>query len=194
MPDFLVIFRMMEARIQQLATISSNLDSSSCKTLNAMLTRLYAFSTVLLMCASFVLGARAQTDEHAVRETIQTMFDGMRAGDSSLVRVVLHSDARFLTTGERDGQPFLQEGGVEGFVQAVGTPHQEVWDERISNVTIQIDDRLAAAWMDYSFYLGETFSHCGVNAFQLFKTSDGWRIIQITDTRRIEQCAASDEP
>lgn len=162
--------------------------------LNAMHLRLYLPLLTILMCASLAIEARAQSDAAAVRRTVQTLFDGMRAGDSTMVRSVLHPEARFLTTGERDGRPVLQKGGVDGFVEAVGTPHEAVWDERIGNLTIQIDDRLAAAWMDYSFYLGDRFSHCGVNAFQLFKTAEGWRVIQITDTRRTEGCASSDTP
>lgn len=156
--------------------------------------RLFRSLPTLLICFSFTIGARAQSDEAAVERAVETFFDAMRAGDSTMVRSVLHPDARFLTTGERDGRPVLQEGGVDGFVEAVGAPHEEVWDERIRNLTIQIDDRLAAAWMDYSFHLGKRFSHCGVNAFQLFKTADGWRVIQITDTRRTDGCASSDNP
>jgi hypothetical protein len=117
----------------------------------------------------------------------------MRAGDSSAVRSALHPNARFMTTLVRDGIPVLHDGGVEGFVEAVGRPHDEVWDERIWNVKIQIDDLLASAWMDYAFFLGSEFSHCGVNAFQVFKAADGWKVIQITDTRRTEGCELPDD-
>ena len=86
----------------------------------------------------------------------------------------------------RNGTPELQAGSIDEFVRAVGTPHAEVWDERIDDVEIEVDDPLATAWMDYRFHLGETFSHCGVNAFQFLRTADGWQVIQITDTRRRE--------
>ncbi len=82
----------------------------------------------------------------------------------------------------------LREDAIDAFVAAVGTPHDEVWDERIWNVQVRVDGNLATAWMDYAFYLGERFSHCGVNAFQLFRGPEGWRIIQIADTRRREGC------
>ena len=95
-----------------------------------------------------------------------------------------------MSAAVRDGQPVLVETDIAQFVQAVGMPRAEVWDERIANLVIQVDDNLATAWMDYSFYLGPSFSHCGVNAFQLFRAPEGWRIIQITDTRRMEGCEA----
>jgi hypothetical protein len=47
---------------------------------------------------------------------------------------------------------------------------------------------MAAIWTEYSFYLGDKFSHCGVNSFQLFKDETGWKIIYIVDTRRKEGC------
>jgi hypothetical protein len=47
---------------------------------------------------------------------------------------------------------------------------------------------MATAWTPYKFYLDKTFSHCGVNAFQLFKSENGWKIISILDTRRKEPC------
>ncbi|HFA51249.1 MAG TPA: hypothetical protein ENJ95_19730 [Bacteroidetes bacterium] len=31
-------------------------------------------------------------------------------------------------------------------------------------------------------------SHCGVNAFHLFKSREGWKITQVTDTRRRNNC------
>ncbi|NNF04972.1 MAG: nuclear transport factor 2 family protein [Rhodothermales bacterium] len=38
--------------------------------------------------------------------------------------------------------------------------------------------------MDYAFFLGESFSHCGVNTFTLARQADGeWRTIAVADTR-----------
>ena len=149
------------------------------------------FFTIVLL-SGLTLAAQAQPDDD-VRAVVDRFFDGMRAGDSTVVRSVLHPEARFLTTMTRDGIPMLHIGSVDAFLDAVGSPHEEVWDERIWNVNIHVDDRLAAAWMDYAFFLDDEFSHCGVNAFQLFHDSDGWKVVQITDTRRREGCDIPDE-
>lgn len=124
-----------------------------------------------------------------VRATIDRLFDGMRRADSTAVRAAFHPEARLMTIGVRQGAPVLAGVSVDAFVRAVGTPHDDVWDERISNVEIRVDGNLATAWMDYSFYTGETFSHCGVNAFQLFRGPEGWKVFHIADTRRREACA-----
>jgi len=125
--------------------------------------------------------------EQEVKAVVERLFDGMRAGDSAAVHAVFHPQARLQTTAVRQGEPVLRTDSIEAFLRAVGTPHAEVWDERVSNLEIRTDGDLATAWMDYAFYLGERFSHCGVNALQLFRTKDrGWQIIQIIDTRRRE--------
>jgi hypothetical protein len=77
---------------------------------------------------------------------------------------------------------------LDGFLKAVGTPHPEVWYEEIWNLKIQIDGDFAQAWCDYGFYIGKTFSHCGVDAFHMHKGKDGWKIFHLADTRRKTEC------
>lgn len=136
----------------------------------------------------FSLSSFGQSEKDEVSETIQQLFDGMRKGDSTMVREVMAPEARLLTVVEKEGKVSLHETSVEKFIQAIGSPHEEIWDERITAYEINIDDRLATAWIPYQFYLGKNFSHCGVNAFQLYKSQEGWKIMEIADTRRKADC------
>ena len=121
-----------------------------------------------------------------VRQTIESLFDGMRAGDSTAVRATFSPEARFHSVAPaREGEGYrLIEGSADRFVEAVGTPHDEVWDERVGEIDIRVDAGLATAWMAYRFYLGDTFSHCGVNAMHLVNVDGAWRILNLVDTRR----------
>jgi putative lumazine-binding protein len=130
----------------------------------------------------------AQSVEADVLKTVRQLFDGMRKGDSSMVRAAFHADAALLTTLVRDGKTMVRKEAIEDFAKAVGTPHTEVWDERIWNERVLIDGPLASVWTDYAFFLGPKFSHCGVDAFMLAKLPDGWKIIALADTRRQEPC------
>ncbi|WP_094549003.1 nuclear transport factor 2 family protein [Rubricoccus marinus] len=119
-----------------------------------------------------------------VKATIATLFDGMRAGDSTMVRSTFHPDMR-LNTVAQDGEGYRLVGGdAERFLQAVGTPHDEAWDERIGEIDVRVDAGLATAWMAYRFYVGDTFSHCGVNSMQLARLDGRWQIVSLVDTRR----------
>ena len=151
------------------------------------------FCTILtlgLLTAAAPVAAQSSGDlsPEGVQAVIDQLFDGMRAGDSTMVRETFHLEARLQSAFVRDGQPMLQTGSVDGFVEAVGSPHDEVWDEKIWDVEIAVDGHLAQAWMNYAFFLGETFSHCGVNAFHFHHDGAAWKITQITDTRRREGC------
>jgi len=154
--------------------------------------------TALALGAAMLAGssaARAQDTTPAasadaeVRATVRALFDAMRAGDSTALRRLFDPSARLMRAGRnREGVPVLQAQPIDGFVQAVGTPHDEVWDERISDLVVQVDGNLAQVWMNFTFYLGGQKRHCGVNAAQLFRSADGWKFFQLSDTARMANC------
>ena len=123
-------------------------------------------------------------DKKPVIAVIDQLFVGLRQGDSTQVHQVFAPVAR-LHTIEETG---WHETSLSQFLTAVGTPHEEIWDERVTTYEVRIDSPLATVWTPYTFYRGTTFSHCGVNAFQLIRIKDEWKILQITDTRREEGC------
>ena len=87
-----------------------------------------------------------------------------------------------------DGDSRIVNSNFDDFLKAIGTPHEKVWDEQIRFGTIQIDGSMASVWTPFKFYLGEQFSHCGVNVFKLNKTKEGWKIFHLVDTNRKENC------
>ncbi|TFF40941.1 nuclear transport factor 2 family protein [Mucilaginibacter psychrotolerans] len=133
--------------------------------------------------------AFCQTDKDDIKKAINTMFDAMRKGDSTLLKSVF-ADGMVLQglDTKADGTIVLMNEKPEGFLKAVGTPHKEVYDERITYGDIKVDGALASVWTPYKFYRGAAFSHCGINFFQLMKTPNGWKIIYIVDTRRKDNC------
>ena len=54
-------------------------------------------------------------------------------------------------------------------------PKEEIWDEPIWNEKVQIDGQLASVWVDYAFFLGDRFLHCGGDAFHLAKLEETGR-------------------
>lgn len=133
-------------------------------------------------------------DEAAVRAVVTRLFDGMRAGNGAVFAEVFTPDARLQTAAvRRDGTPVLGSMPVDSFAAMVSQPRDFVLDERIDAWDVRIDGPLAVVTVDYSFYAGERFSHCGIDAFQLFKSADGWKIFQLTDTRRTTGCPAPNE-
>jgi len=142
---------------------------------------------LFLLC--FVTQSFAQRDEEtAVKKAVNNLFEGMKTGDSILTGAAFAKSAVMHTIVEKDGKARVRTESVSDFVKFIGTPHQEKYDERIVFTKILIDGPLASVWTDYTFYLGEKFSHCGVNSFQLVNGDRGWQIVYIIDTRRKTGC------
>jgi sporulation-control protein spo0M len=149
-----------------------------------------ALLSLLLTAAATCPEASAQTspaETAAVKKTITTFFDGMRKGDSALVRGTLAPGVVLHTISTKSGGQLGTEKAAE-FLRLVGTPHTEVYDERITFEQVLIDANLASVWTPYQFYVGPKFSHCGYNSFQLVKMAQGWKIVHIIDTRRKDGC------
>ena len=87
----------------------------------------------------------------------------------------------------RGGVSRVQVLPVSGFIEALGGA-TETWNERMYSPEVRIDGPLATVWTEYDFHLGTQFSHCGVDAFQLLKTSAGWKVVALSDTARREGC------
>jgi hypothetical protein len=117
---------------------------------------------------------------------VQKLFDGMRARDTVALAQVLDSSARLVTTFGANGVPDMDVTAVPVFIHIVATAEPgQLLDERIGTPVIELEDNLASVWVTFKFYIGERFSHCGVDAMQLARTINGWQIIALADTRRM---------
>lgn len=146
-----------------------------------------AMAVALLALPSRVPLQNAQPGEAEVRAVVNALFDGMRKVDSASVRPLFHAKARMITVDSRSPGARIEES-VERFIQSIGRPRTEVFDEQLSNVRVMIDGSLASVWADYKFFRGTTLIHCGVDHFLLVKEGSAWKIIELADTRRTENC------
>jgi hypothetical protein len=156
----------------------------------------YFFTILSIWAISFNGRAQHQPEKQAVESTLNTLFTAMKKGDSALLRTAFAREVTLATISQaKDGNPVLdREMGITNFMKAIGTPHPQPYNEPIWNLKIEVDGRFAQAWCDYAFYLGNKFSHCGVDAFHLFKDSDGkWKIFHLADTRRREECSVPEQ-
>jgi hypothetical protein len=133
--------------------------------------------------------AQASPDTEAELLGVVTMlFDGMREKDETKLRSVWHPEARLQTAGvDRDGNPRLSSTPIDGFVTSVLGSEAEL-DEITFDEVVQVDGALATVWAPYNLYVNGAFQHCGVDAIQFVRTDDGWKIFQLTDTRKRDGC------
>jgi Putative lumazine-binding len=136
-----------------------------------------------------ILNIKAQTAEDSVKMTINHFFEGMKKSDTTLIKSTMMESIVFQTiTKNKEGETIVRTENVTAFLTSIATPRKEVADERITFETIKIDANLASVWTPYKFYMGEKFSHCGANSFQLVRQNGVWKIQYIIDTRRKQGC------
>lgn len=151
-----------------------------------------------LIAISFVLFSSqifAQSDqEQQIMKVVERVFEAMKTSDSTMLKSCFTQDAATYTLfRDKEGKSQLRQGSLQRFIDAVGQPKEDVWNEPIWNEKVEIDGPLAAVWVDYAFYLNNQFLHCGVDAFQLVETEDGWKIFHLADTRRKADCNVPEE-
>lgn len=143
-----------------------------------------ALLTLLISISSF-----AQKEEEAIQKTITQLFDGMRLSDTAKIRSSFAPDGILQTVVKnKEGKVTVRTEPLDSFIVQVGKPHTETYDERIRFDLIKVDGELAVAWTPYKFYIGDKFSHCGVDSYQLVKLNGEWKIQYLIDTRRRQNC------
>jgi len=132
---------------------------------------IFILLTALLFCSMNSSAQSEEADIPGVKKVMHNIFEGMRLGDSSMVSQVFYPGAEFFSAFvSKEGRSVLREGSIQEWLNAIGTPHEKVWNEE---------------WWDPS----NTLSHCGVNSFHFIKDEDGnWKIFHATDTRHRAGC------
>jgi hypothetical protein len=136
-------------------------------------------------------GGTAQATEAAVLRPIQELFDAMADGDADRAAAVILADGQWVSV----------RPGPDGGRVVVVMPHREFltslaaaaepWLERMWDPQVMVHGDIALVWTPYDFHRGGRFSHCGMEAFTLVRTGDGWRIAGATYTVEPTGCDPS---
>mgnify|MGYP001822230645 CR=1 FL=1 len=146
------------------------------------------FALIALAIGFFPQNAPAQTAEEEVVAVVAQLFEGMRTRDASLLKSLFHPDALMTGTGLREGSYRVSMNPPDRWIESVSSSTGAVIDERFYDPKVEISGPLASVWTEYDLYVGEDFRHCGVDAFHLALTDDGWKIVHLADTRVTDGC------
>jgi hypothetical protein len=142
---------------------------------------------LLLAAGSATPQLHAQAPERdAVYAVVTGLFDGMRTRDTASMRAAFAPGATLQSVSPTG----IRVDAIDAWIASIASaPAGLVLDERLANPVVQVDGDLASVWVDYWFFAGDRFSHCGVDAFVLARQSGAWRVISVADTRRRDGCA-----
>ena len=147
-------------------------------------------TVLILFVLTSVANAQSKTEHESIKKTIETFFDGLHKGDSTIVSPTLHSTIKIQTTyTSKKGVKTLVTDTKEKLLTGIANKKKEhTYLEKLLSWDIEIDGNLASVWTPYEFYLNGKFSHCGANSFQLFNNNGKWEIIYLVDMRRKSDC------
>ena len=118
---------------------------------------------------------------------VEQIFEGMRTSNADMVREVFAGDARFAMLDTRDGPASVRSQSVDGWLSAIDGSNGS-WDEQVYDMEARVDGAMASVWAPYTFYLDGEISHCGINSIEMLYDAGGWKVTQISDTRKREGC------
>ncbi|MBT9188591.1 MULTISPECIES: nuclear transport factor 2 family protein [Zobellia] len=145
----------------------------------------------ILFCLFSLSVSAQETEEIAIKKTIEAFFDGFHQQDSVQIKNTVSNTVIMQTIAtDEKGNPLVKTQEFSDFLKSiVSIPESTKFEEVITDYSIQIDGPMANAWTPYIFKIDGAFHHCGVNSFQLVKEDEkDWKIIYIIDTRRKENC------
>jgi hypothetical protein len=143
-----------------------------------------SFVTVLIMAASarYAQAQASDAEGKAAVAVADSVLAALTSGDSTtLARLTLDS-AVVGGVSVRDGveRVSLRTWGL--YIHRTGAP---TFTERGFDQTVRVQDHVAQVWVPYDLYVGERWSHCGVDVFTLMKSEGRWRVAALIYT--IEQ-------
>ena len=132
-------------------------------------------SKMITLCAATMLTSVEAIAETTPEDVIDTLFEGMLAGDGSVIRALVMPGAR-LDRLQEDGS--IRGGNFESWISWVDTQNNGDANEQIFGVqTMSRTDELATVWAPFTLVYKGDLVGCGVNQFTLAKSVDGWRVV-----------------
>ncbi|MGX1929069.1 nuclear transport factor 2 family protein [Flagellimonas sp. 2504JD4-2] len=129
-------------------------------------------------------------DQQAVKQVIETFFDGFHKQDSAIMKSTVADHVVLQTTGRnKEGKTMFRTEEFANLITSITSiPDSISFQEKLTSFSIQVDRTMANAWVGYEFWLNGNFSHCGINSFQLINFDGEWKIIYLIDTRGRAGC------
>jgi hypothetical protein len=145
-----------------------------------LLATAFALSTLMVFAQN-----TKNEDTNAASEIPDRLFAAMKAKSFEDIRAVFTPEGQLVAIDKsRDGKGISKTRvfTAESFAKAISEAKGADFIEKMFNKDVRITGDLAIVSGRYTFYVGEKFSHCGTNTFNLVRTDAGWKIANAAST------------
>jgi hypothetical protein len=141
-----------------------------------MMKKLVLLQLIILALSMVAVG---QDDKQSALAVVDRLFDGMKAKDAEQIRSVFAAEAQLVAIDKpRDGKGPSTTRIFTGdeFAKMIGGAKGGDFIEKMHSPTVWNSGDLAIVTGRYTFHVGDKFSHCGTNTFNIVRTDSGWKI------------------
>ena len=146
--------------------------------------------TLLLIIIFSSCAHEPSEEEKEVIAVVQQFFNAMAAKDSAAARAIIIPEGRYFSIHEDGSQVVIGGQTHLKFCEYLASTKDDLL-ERMWDHKVLIHGRIAVLWTPYDFHRNGEFSHCGVDAISLLKTSEGWKMAGAVFTREQTGCEES---
>ncbi len=142
--------------------------------------------TTCLFTVSIVVGSFAQNaDEKEAAAAADSLFAAMKEKNAQKIRSIFTPEGQLVAIDKPrtgDGISKTRVFTAESFAKNISEAKGGDFVEKMPSKDVRVAGDLAIVSGRYTFYVGDKFSHCGMNTFHLVRTESGWKIANAAST------------
>jgi hypothetical protein len=120
-----------------------------------------------------------QDDKQAAINVVNQLFEGMKTKNVEQMKAAFSAEGQLIAIDKpRDGKGLSKTRlfSGEAFAKMISEAKGADFIEKMPSPEARISGDLAIVSGRYTFFVGDKFSHCGTNTFNLVRTETGWKI------------------
>lgn len=144
---------------------------------------------IICCCVTLITSSvYAQAEKSEVLAITKLFFDALEKGDTAAFQNLFLDDAHNYYVQEKDTKVRAGSRSPKSFRFDKDRIVRERFLE--NGVEVMVHNRIAVVWGLYNLWINDKFSHCGVDAFTMLKTEQGWKISSLSYSIESEDCSS----
>ena len=155
--------------------------------------KIFLLLLIIALTGTFPINAqnmsqKGKTADAQAVQVIDKLWEAMRTKNADAIRALFTTEGQLVLvsksrTGEEQSKTRVFTGADFAKMIAAGTGELI---ERMPQPETKIFGDAAIVFGRYTFHVGDKFSHCGTNTFNLVRTTDGWKIANGVSTMEFQ--------
>lgn len=143
--------------------------------------------TLLFAACACASGQAApkRDDRQEAAAAVNKLFEAMRAKDAAAIRALFMPEGQLVAVDRPrtgDGLSKTRVFTAAAFADLIAGAKAPEYREVMASPSVEVFGDMALVYGAYTFHVGDKFSHCGTNSFNLVRTADGWKIANAAST------------